>query len=127
MVFFVGSKQISDIRIALRGKAELVFGKNTMIRRCLRNMCAADPEDPHSEWMAIVDVMKGNLGFMFTNGELDELETVVKEFVKPAAAKAGVIAPVDCFIPKGPTGLDRALVNLRGDVQRLEEGGLGGV
>ena len=35
---FVGSKQISDIRIALRGKAELVFGKNTMVRRCIRNL-----------------------------------------------------------------------------------------
>ena len=107
---FVGSKQISDIRIALRGKAELVFGKNTMVRRCLRNMCAAADAagDPHPEWMAIVDVMKGNLGFMFTNGELDDLEKVVKEFVKPAAAKAGVLAPVDCFIPKGPTGLDPA-------------------
>ena len=107
---FVGSKQISDIRIALRGKAELVFGKNTMVRRCLRNMCAAAEAagDPHPEWMAIVDVMKGNLGFMFTNGELDDLDKVVKEFVKPAAAKAGVIAPCDCFIPKGPTGLDPA-------------------
>merc|ERR1719498_1148180 len=52
--------------------------------------------------------MKGNLGFMFTNGELDELEDTVKQYVKPSAAKAGVIAPVDCVIPKGPTGLDPA-------------------
>ena len=102
---FVGSKQISDIRIALRGKAELVFGKNTMIRRCIRNLCA---DGDHPEWLAICDVMVGNLGFMFTNGDLDELEATVKEFVKPAAAKAGVIAPVDCVIPKGPTGLDPA-------------------
>ena len=35
---FVGSKQISDIRIALRGKAELIFGKNTMVRRCIRDL-----------------------------------------------------------------------------------------
>merc|ERR1712205_115487 len=27
---------------------------------------------------------------------------------KPAAAKAGVIAPCSCTIPKGPTGLDPA-------------------
>ena len=70
---FVGSKQLSDIRIALRGKAELIFGKNTMIRRCIRNMCEAD-EKP--EWMAIVDVMRGNLGFVFTNGTLADLEEV---------------------------------------------------
>jgi len=102
---FVGSKQISDIRIALRGKAELVFGKNTMIRRCIRNLTA---DGSHPEWAAIVPVMKGNLGFMFTNGELGDLESVIDEYVKPAAAKAGVIAPVDCIIPKGPTGLDPA-------------------
>lgn len=28
---FVGSKQISDIRVALRGRAEMIFGKNTMV------------------------------------------------------------------------------------------------
>ena len=102
---FVGSKQISDIRVALRGKAELIFGKNTMIRRCIRNMCEAD-EKP--EWMAIVDVMRGNLGFVFTNGTLADLEEVINEYVKPAQAKAGVIAPLTVTIPKGPTGLDPA-------------------
>merc|ERR1719183_173318 len=76
-----------------------------MVRRCIRDLTA---DGSHPEWQAICDVMVGNLGFMFTNGPLDELEEVVKEFVKPAAAKAGVIAPVDCVIPKGPTGLDPA-------------------
>jgi len=102
---FVGSKQISDIRIALRGKAELVFGKNTMIRRCIRNLT---DDGSHPEWASIVPVMKGNLGFIFTNGELDDIEAVIQEFYKPAAAKAGVIAPCSCTIPKGPTGLDPA-------------------
>jgi len=102
---FVGSKQISDIRISLRGKAEMIFGKNTMIRRCIRNLCE---DDSHPEWLQIVDVMRGNLGFIFTNGELSEIEEIISEFVKPAAAKAGVIAPTSCTIPKGPTGLDPA-------------------
>merc|ERR1719440_488101 len=52
--------------------------------------------------------MKGNLGFIFTTGPLDPILDIVKEFYKPAAAKAGVIAPSDCVIPKGPTGLDPA-------------------
>merc|ERR1719258_367761 len=76
-----------------------------MIRRCIRNMCEAD-EKP--EWMAIVDVMRGNLGFIFTEGTLADLEEVILEYVKPAAAKAGVIAPETVTIPKGPTGLDPA-------------------
>lgn len=102
---FVGSKQISDIRIALRGKAELVFGKNTMIRRCIQNLCESGD---HPEWQSIIPVMKGNLGFIFTCGALSDLEGVIAEYVKPAAAKAGVIAPVSCTIPKGPSGLDPA-------------------
>jgi len=102
---FVGSKQISDIRIALRGKAEIVFGKNTMIRRCIRNLTA---DGSHPEWEAIVPYMIGNIGFVFTTGEFSVIEDVVKEYVKPAAAKAGVIAPTSCTIPKGPTGLDPA-------------------
>ena len=102
---FVGSKQISDIRIALRGKAELIFGKNTMIRRCIRNLTA---DGAHPEWEAIVPYMVGNIGFIFTMGDLEPLEKVISEYVKPAAAKAGVIAPCSCVIPKGPTGLDPA-------------------
>ena len=102
---FVGSKQISDIRVALRGKAELIFGKNTMIRRCIRNLCEGDE---HPEWMQIVDVMRGNLGFIFTHGPLEDLNAVIEEYVKPAQAKAGVLAPVSVTIPKGPTGLDPA-------------------
>jgi len=102
---FVGSKQISDIRIALRGKAELIFGKNTMIRRCIRNLCE---DGEHPEWESIVPVMKGNLGFIFTMGELSDLQHVIDEFVKPASAKAGVIAPCSCTVYKGATGLDPA-------------------
>jgi len=102
---FVGSKQISDIRIALRGKAELVFGKNTMIRRCIRNLTA---DGEHPAWESIIPYMIGNIGFVFTMGEFGAIEEVIKEYVKPAPAKAGVIAPVSCTIPKGPTGLDPA-------------------
>jgi len=102
---FVGSKQISDIRIALRGKAELIFGKNTMIRRCIKNLTA---NGDHPEWECLMPHMVGNVGFIFTTGELDAVEAVITEYVKPAPAKAGVIAPVSVTIPKGPTGLDPA-------------------
>jgi large subunit ribosomal protein LP0 len=102
---FVSSKQISDIRIALRGKAELMFGKNTMIRRCIRNLTA---DGSHPEWEAIVPYMVGNIGFVFTCEELDVVKEVIVEYVKPASAKAGVIAPCSVTIPKGPSGLDPA-------------------
>merc|ERR1719291_441944 len=83
----------------------MVFGKNTMIRKCIRNMCE---DGEHPEWESIIGVMRGNLGFIFTNVDLDEILDIIKDFVKPAAAKAGVIAPCSCTIPKGPTGLDPA-------------------
>merc|ERR1719311_1959213 len=83
----------------------MVFGKNTMIRKCIRNLCEGDE---HPEWMSIVEVMRGNLGFIFTNADLGDIQEVIDEFQKPAAAKAGVIAPTSCTIPKGPTGLDPA-------------------
>merc|ERR1740115_17364 len=51
----------------------MVFGKNTMVRRCIRDLTS---DGSHPEWAAIVPVMKGNLGFMFTNGDLGELQTV---------------------------------------------------
>merc|ERR1719446_1535478 len=83
----------------------MVFGKNTMIRRCLRNL---NKDEEHPEYDQIVNVMKGNLGFVFTNEDLADIIGVLKEIVKPADAKAGVIAPSDCTIYKGPTGLDPA-------------------
>merc|ERR1719213_1363314 len=78
-----------------------------MIRKCIRDMIARE-EQPRADWESIVNVMRGNLGFIFTNGDINEVIDVLEEYVKPAAAKAGVIAPVSCSIPKGPTGLDPA-------------------
>lgn len=40
----VGSKQMQEIRIALRGHAELLMGKNTMIRKALRGAVDDNPD-----------------------------------------------------------------------------------
>ncbi len=32
----VGSKQMQEIRMAMRGRAELLMGKNTMMRKAIR-------------------------------------------------------------------------------------------
>merc|ERR1719399_2278763 len=76
-----------------------------MIRRCLRNLT---DDGSHPEWASIIPYMVGNIGFVFTSGDLGPVEEVIKEYVKPAMAKAGVIAPTSVTIPKGPTGLDPA-------------------
>ncbi|KAH9829941.1 ribosomal protein L10-domain-containing protein [Rhodofomes roseus] len=40
----VGSKQMHQIRVALRGKGIVVLGKNTMVRRALRSILAEFPQ-----------------------------------------------------------------------------------
>lgn len=40
----VGSKQMQQIRIALRGKAEVLMGKNTMMRKALRGQIPKIPQ-----------------------------------------------------------------------------------
>ena len=39
----VGSKQMQQIRIALRGHAEVLMGKNTMIRKAIRGHLDNNP------------------------------------------------------------------------------------
>jgi len=102
----VGSKQMQQIRMALRGKATLLMGKNTMIRTALRNRIA-ETEDEGMQ--ALLDNVQGNMGFIFCEeGQVEAAREVMAAHFLPAAAKGGVIAPKDVFIPAGPSGLDPA-------------------
>lgn len=100
-VDFVGSKQMQDVRLAVRGEAEILMGKNTIIRKVIR-----DNADKNPKLLNLLPLIKGNMGFVFTNGDLAAIRKKVSEFKQPAAAKAGVISPCDVTIPPGPTGLD---------------------
>lgn len=100
----VGSKQMQDIRVALRGKATVVMGKNTMIRFALN---AYSVEYPDEDIAPLMSVVNGNMGFVFCKeGYMDEVRKIVLSSKVPAAAKAGVIAPRDVIIPAGSTGMD---------------------
>jgi large subunit ribosomal protein LP0 len=96
----VRSRQMQDVRIALRGKAELVMGKNTLIRRVMRDMVE---RVPHVE--ALLDHVVGNVGFIFTDMDCVALRDVLEEHRCVAPAKAGVVAPVDVVLEPGPTGM----------------------
>lgn len=50
-------------------------------------------------------VLIGNVGLIFTDGNLGEIADICKASRVPAAAKAGIIAPNDVIIPKGQTQL----------------------
>lgn len=97
----VGSSQMQKVRLALRGKAVLLMGKNTIIRKFLKEQSAGNPK-----LEALLPYVYGNIGFVFTNGDLREIRTLIVSNKVPAAAKTGTIAPNDVHIPAGPTGLD---------------------
>jgi len=107
-VDFVGSKQMQDIRMKLRGKATILMGKNTMIRTCLRQHMAVNEELGLDKLLTAIN---GNIGFVFCHGDMDEIRDVIVNNKVPAGAKAGVIAPVDVNLPSGPTGLDPSQTN----------------
>lgn len=100
-VDFVGSHQMQQVRQALRGKGVILMGKNTVIRKILREEAATNPK-----LLNLVPKVSGNVGFVFTKGNLTELRGLIQANKKPAPAKVGNSAPEDVFIQPGPTGLD---------------------
>jgi len=97
----VGSLQMQKVRIALRGKAVMMMGKNTLMRMIIREKLAANPK-----LEALLPFVRGNMGLIFTNDDLAKVRTIVTEYKVPAGAKAGTLAPTDVFVPPGATGLD---------------------
>jgi len=104
----VGSKQMQEIRIALRGKATILMGKNTMIRTCLRQHHEVNPDLGLDK---LLEAINGNIGFVFCHGDMDEIRKTCTDNKVEAAAKAGVLAPCDVELPMGPTGLDPSSTN----------------
>uniref|UniRef100_A0A7S1Q7Q1 60S acidic ribosomal protein P0 n=1 Tax=Alexandrium catenella TaxID=2925 RepID=A0A7S1Q7Q1_ALECA len=100
----VASKQMQDIRIELRGKAVVLMGKNTMIRKGLSMGHEKYPEAGLDKLRAGIN---GNMGFIFaTNCTLDDIRDVITKYRMTAAAKTGQTSMVDIALPSGPTGMD---------------------
>lgn len=96
----VGSKQMQQIRTSLRGMGVVLMGKNTMMRKAIRghleNNAALEKLLPH---------IKGNVGFVFTKGDLAEVRDKISESKVRAPARNGAIAPLAVIIPAQNTGL----------------------
>lgn len=97
----VGSHQMQKVRISLRGKGVVLMGKNTICRKAIREHMA---ENPSLE--ALLPFVRGNIGFVFTNDDLNAVRKIILENKVPAAAKQGAVAPIEVMVPAGPTGLD---------------------
>ncbi|KAM8868197.1 60S acidic ribosomal protein P0 [Synchiropus splendidus] len=96
----VGSKQMQTIRLSLRGKAVVLMGKNTMMRKAIRGHLENNPA-----LEKLLPHIKGNVGFVFTKEDLAEVRDLLLSNKVPAAARAGAIAPCDVMVPAQNTGL----------------------
>jgi len=96
----VGSKQMQTIRSSLRGIGIVLMGKNTMIRKAIRGHL-----DNNGQLEKLLPHIKGNVGFVFTKGDLNEIREKLTESKVRAPARAGAIAPLPVVIPAQNTGL----------------------
>ncbi|KAF9267623.1 60S acidic ribosomal protein P0 [Marasmius fiardii PR-910] len=97
----VGSNQMHQIRVALRGKGVVLMGKNTMVRRALRSILQEYPQ-----FERLLPHVKGNIGFVFTSSDLKEVRDLITANKVAAPARAGAFAPKDVTVPAGNTGME---------------------
>jgi len=102
----VGSNQLHQIRIALRGKALIYCGKNTQMRRVIREL---EKENPQLE--RVRNVLKLNLAIVFTNGNLSEIRDVIVTNKVAAPARAGQLAQCNVIVPAGNTGMEPTMTS----------------
>lgn len=97
----VGSNQMHQIRVALRGKGVVLMGKNTMVRRALRTILSESPQ-----FERLLPYVKGNIGFVFTDQDLKEVRELIVANKVAAPARAGAFAPKDVIVPAANTGME---------------------
>merc|ERR1739844_319662 len=96
----VGSKQMQQIRISLRGHAIVLMGKNTMMRKAIRGHLQTNPD-----LECLLPHIRGNVGFVFTKEDLVSVRDMLLANKVKAPAKAGALAPLDVAVPAQNTGL----------------------
>lgn len=96
----VGSKQMQQIRMSMRGTGVVLMGKNTMMRKAIRGHLENNPN-----LEKLLPFIRGNVGFVFTKGDLNEIRDKLVDSKVQAPARAGAIAPCPVVIPAQNTGL----------------------
>jgi len=92
---------MQKIRRTLRGKAVMLMGKNTMMRKAIRLNLSSN-----NKWEALLPHITYNVGMIFTNTDLQQIKKIIDDSRVPAPAKVGAIAPNNVVIPKGLTPLE---------------------
>jgi large subunit ribosomal protein LP0 len=99
-VDMVGSRQMQKIRLELRGKGDMLLGKNTLIRKCIRQNISLFPK-----LQGLIPQITGNSGFVFIKDNYNDVRTVLTNNFVGAAARSGVVAPIHVHVPAGVTSL----------------------
>ncbi|KAK4732740.1 hypothetical protein R3W88_025728 [Solanum pinnatisectum] len=79
------------------------MGKNTMMKRSVRIHAESTGNDA---FLNLIPLLVGNVGLIFTKGDLKEIKEEVAKYKVGAPACVGLVAPVDVIVPPGNTGLD---------------------
>jgi len=96
----VTSLQFAQLRQATRGRAEILMGKNTMMKKVIRNVL-----EDYPDYEKVLPALVDNVGFVFTNLDLKDVRDEMLENKVAAPARAGAIAPIDVIVPAQNTGL----------------------
>ena len=64
---------MQQIRISLRGKAVILMGKNTTIRKAIRGHL---DQNPNLE--KVIPHIRGNVGFVFTKEDLNDVREIIE-------------------------------------------------
>jgi len=99
----VGSNQLQNIRKGLRGDSTVLMGKNTMMKRSVRIHAE---KTGNKTFLNLIPLLVGNVGLIFTKGDLKEVSEEVAKYKVGAPARVGLVAPCDVVVPPGNTGLD---------------------
>jgi len=120
----VSSNQVQKIRRDLLAcGAELVIGKNTVVKKCLalrttpldKNMEDFDYFNQFGAPMPKLNVLKehfaNKFGIIFSNSSVFDLKPVIQSNRRQAPAKTGEVSNTEVIIAPGPTGMDPSQIS----------------
>uniref|UniRef100_UPI003D30D801 Large ribosomal subunit protein uL10 n=1 Tax=Saccharomyces cerevisiae TaxID=4932 RepID=UPI003D30D801 len=129
----VSSQQMHEVRKELRGRAVVLMGKNTMVRRAIRGFLSDLPD-----FEKLLPFVKGNVGFVFTNEPLTEIKNVIVSNRVAAPAGLTVVQVYDIWVRANgqvfpgktsffqalgvPTKIARGTIEIVSDVKVVDAG-----
>jgi large subunit ribosomal protein LP0 len=96
----VGSSQMQKIRISLRGQAEVLMGKNTMMKKVIRGHLETNPDLAN-----LLPYIEQNVGFVFTKDDLTTIKDKILNNKVKAPAKPGALSNLDVQVPAQVTNM----------------------